>query len=93
VPGPFFKPGHFWALFSRCRFHRRPVCGRLWHKSDIPSPYKVIEATLPTDKLPINAPGPGNSDHSVWLYGKDLEGMDLNFLWGYYSKSGALNPG
>jgi len=44
-------------------------------------------------KSPTNAPGPGNADQSLWLYGKDLEGMNLNFSWGYYSKPGAWNPG
>jgi hypothetical protein len=44
-------------------------------------------------KSPAHGPGPGNADQSVWLYGKDLEGMKLNFSWGYYSKPGAWNPG
>ncbi len=44
-------------------------------------------------KSPTDAKGPGNADHSVWLYGKDLEGMNLNFSWGYYSKPGTWNPG
>jgi hypothetical protein len=40
-------------------------------------------------KSPTMAPGPGNADHSVWMYGKDLEGLDVNFSWGYYSKPGS----
>ncbi len=32
--------------------------------------------------------GPGNGDEVVWLYGDDLEGFDLNFTWGFYSKCG-----
>ncbi len=32
--------------------------------------------------------GPGNADQLVWMYGKDLEGLDLNFTWGFYSKPG-----
>ena len=32
--------------------------------------------------------GPGNGDQIVWLYGKDLEGLNVNFTWGFYSKTG-----
>ena len=32
--------------------------------------------------------GPGNADQLVWMYGKDLEGLNLNFTWGFYSKPG-----
>jgi len=32
--------------------------------------------------------GPGNGDQIVWLYGRDLEGLDLNFTWGFYSRCG-----
>jgi hypothetical protein len=37
--------------------------------------------------------GPGNADQLVWMYGKDLEGMDLNFAWGYCSKPGIWHRG
>jgi hypothetical protein len=37
--------------------------------------------------------GPGNADHLVWMYGKDLEGLDTNFLWGFYSKPGIWRRG
>jgi hypothetical protein len=32
--------------------------------------------------------GPGNSDELIWMFGKDLEQFDVNFLWGHYSKAG-----
>ena len=32
--------------------------------------------------------GPGNGDEVVWLYGDDLEGLELNFTWGLYSQCG-----
>ncbi len=32
--------------------------------------------------------GPGNADKIVWLFGKDLEGLDVNLPWGYYSQPG-----
>jgi len=37
--------------------------------------------------------GPGNGDQIVWLYGKDLEGFDVNFTWGFYSKCGKWHRG
>lgn len=32
--------------------------------------------------------GPGNADQLVWLFGRDLEGMEVNFTWGFYSRCG-----
>jgi hypothetical protein len=37
--------------------------------------------------------GPGNGDEVVWLYGDDLEGFNLNFTWGLYSKCGKWHRG
>ena len=37
--------------------------------------------------------GPGNGDQIVWLFGKDLEGMDVNFTWGLYSRCGKWHRG
>ena len=37
--------------------------------------------------------GPGNADHLAWLYGKDLEGLDINLTWGFYSKPGIWHRG
>jgi len=37
--------------------------------------------------------GPGNGDQVVWLYGKDLEGFEVNFTWGFYSRCGTWNRG
>ncbi len=37
--------------------------------------------------------GPGNGDQVVWLYGRDLEGMEVNFTWGLYSKCGKWHRG
>ncbi len=38
--------------------------------------------------------GPGNADRIVWLNGRDhLEGMDLNFTWGFYSGTGDWHTG
>jgi hypothetical protein len=31
-------------------------------------------------KSPTMTPGPGNADSSVWMYGKDLEGLNVNFI-------------
>jgi len=37
--------------------------------------------------------GPGNADQLVWLYGKDLEGFEVNFTWGYYTSPGLWHRG
>jgi len=37
--------------------------------------------------------GPGNADQLVWMYGSDLEGLNLNFTWGFYSKPGIWHRG
>ena len=40
------------------------------------------------------ANGPGNADKIVWLNGRDhLEGLDLNFTWGFYSGIGDWHTG
>ena len=33
-------------------------------------------------------PGPGLSENAVWMFGKDLEGMDLNLCWGIHKQPG-----
>lgn len=33
-------------------------------------------------------PGPGLSENAVWMFGKDLEGMDLNFCWAIHKNPG-----
>jgi hypothetical protein len=37
--------------------------------------------------------GPGNGDQIVWVYGKDLEGFEVNFTWGFYSRCGKWHRG
>jgi len=37
--------------------------------------------------------GPGNADHLVWMYGRDLEGLDVNLTWGFYSQPGIWHRG
>jgi hypothetical protein len=37
--------------------------------------------------------GPGNADQLVWLYGENLEGMEVNFTWGYYTGCGIWHRG
>ena len=40
------------------------------------------------------ANGPGNADNLVWLNGRDhLEGINLNFTWGFYSGIGDWHTG
>ena len=35
-------------------------------------------------------PGPGMTENAVWMFGKDLEGMDVNFCWGIQTQPGPL---
>jgi len=37
--------------------------------------------------------GPGNGDQLVWLFGRDLEGLEVNFVWGFYSRCGKWHRG
>jgi hypothetical protein len=37
--------------------------------------------------------GPGNGDQIVWVYGNDLEGFEINFTWGFYSRCGKWHRG
>lgn len=37
--------------------------------------------------------GPGNADQLVWFFGKDLEGIPINIMWGIYSGSGTWHKG
>jgi hypothetical protein len=37
--------------------------------------------------------GPGNGDQIVWLFGKDLEGFEVNFTWGFYTQCGKWHRG
>ncbi len=33
-------------------------------------------------------PGPGLTENAVWMFGKDLEGMNVNFCWGIHTQPG-----
>lgn len=37
--------------------------------------------------------GPGNTDHMVWMYGRDLEGLNVNIAWGFASQPGVWQRG
>jgi hypothetical protein len=32
--------------------------------------------------------GPGNADHLAWMYGENLEGLEVNMDWGFFSNPG-----
>lgn len=42
---------------------------------------------------PYGILGPGNSDELIWMFGKDLDGIDVNFTWGHYSQPGKWHRG
>jgi len=33
-------------------------------------------------------PGPGMTENAVWMFGRDLQGMDANFCWGIQTSPG-----
>jgi hypothetical protein len=37
--------------------------------------------------------GPGNADHLTWMFGEDLEGLNVNMDWGFFSKPGLWHRG
>ena len=37
--------------------------------------------------------GPGNADHLAWMHGKDLEGLNANMDWGFFSSPGLWHQG
>lgn len=37
--------------------------------------------------------GPGNADQMTWMYGRDLEGFDVNIAWGFASQPGIWQRG
>ena len=42
---------------------------------------------------PGRAGGTGNADYIVWPKGADLEGLNINFSWGFYNRVGDWHPG
>jgi hypothetical protein len=55
--------------------------------------YKKEHPDFSMDTSQVGLLGPGNADQLVWLYGKDLEGFDVNFTWGFYTGSGIWHRG
>jgi hypothetical protein len=54
----------------------------------------VFDGVMRAKYAPAEAEmGPGNADELVWLFGKDLEGLEVNFSWGYYSGAGKWHRG
>lgn len=41
----------------------------------------------------VRGVGAGNADSLLWMYGNDLEGVDVNFLWGHYTRCGKWHRG
>ena len=41
----------------------------------------------------VMRPGPGNTDKVMWMKGEDLEGMNLNYTWGFHKKPGIWHRG
>ena len=54
---------------------------------------KRPEANPLIDMEQVGEIGPGNADQLVWLFGPNLEGMDVNFTWGFYTQCGKWHRG
>jgi hypothetical protein len=84
------------SSFAAKRIKSTPEFFTHGHKYDhLVKPLKLFTPSL--DKLTpaekVMKPGPGNTDHLMWMYGKDLEGMPLNFTWGFYKNPGVWHRG
>jgi hypothetical protein len=55
---------------------------------------KMLRApAAPKGRGPAMTLGPGNADHLAWFYGKDLEGLNANMDWGFFSSPGLWHRG
>jgi len=55
--------------------------------------YGHLVKNLVLSEGPGKTGGSGNADYLVWPKGSDLEGLDINFSWGFYSRVGDWHPG
>ncbi len=95
------------STFSKKRYKVSDETVSYGHKYDnilkplklMPSPTENMtyeEKKIYEEKLAkgeIMRPGPGNTDRLVWMKGSDLEGIELNFTWGFYKKPGIWHRG
>jgi hypothetical protein len=62
-----------------------------------PKPSRLVaerkDARSETGNMPEMTLGPGNADHLAWMYGKDLEGLEVNMDWGFFSSPGLWHSG
>ena len=52
-----------------------------------------INYSKETSQKKAETPGPGNTDHLTWMFGKDLEGLNVNIRWGFCSQPGIWQRG
>ncbi len=95
------------STFPKKRYHVDDTTVTYGNKHDnIVKPLKLLESPAkdmsPEEKAAyeekvlkgeIMRPGPGSPDKMVWMTGEDLEGMDLNFTWGFHKKPGVWHRG
>jgi hypothetical protein len=53
----------------------------------------VKEAQIMRGAAQVGKLGPANADQLVWLFGDNLEGMEVNFTWGFYTGCGKWHRG
>ena len=69
-----------------------------WSKVGARRPEDPLDYSFVSDRAGVMHPaergvGPGNGDQIVWLFGNDLEGFEVNFTWGFYSRCGKWHRG
>ncbi|MCX8033303.1 MAG: hypothetical protein N3B14_07960 [Thermoleophilia bacterium] len=59
-----------------------------------PEKIKALQASNPHMNFEqVGLIGPGNADSLVWLYGDQVENLEVNFTWGYYTQCGKWHRG
>lgn len=54
---------------------------------------KVMAANPHFNPEQVGLIGPGNADSLIWLYGDQVENLEVNFTWGYYTQCGKWHRG
>lgn len=82
------------SAFSDKRITVSPETLTYGHKYDhLVKPLKPMAVSPEGPSESGVKPGPGNADSLVWMQGKDLEGLEVNFTWGFYRNPGVRHRG
>lgn len=90
---------HFAAPEKILRNKPVPATGKYSHLIKPLKSGLIVDRGKPTRAMEAQGgntgwkPGPGNTDHLVWMSGKDLEGLNANIFWGFCSQPGIWRRG